>query len=125
MAMRKGAITVLMATMLLAMAAGLLASCGPKGEGITSFDQLNQPDVKIGVATDTNDSAIVAEHFPKAEIVYTKDLMASFTSVAQGKIDAFVGNKLNMQLAIHNGLKGVRLLGKPVFIRSQRPQQFA
>ena len=101
---------VLTMAVLLVLTAGLLASYAPKDEGITSQDQLNQPDIKIGVATDTTEYMIVQEKFPQAEIVYTKDLMASYTSVAQGKIDAFVGNKLNMELAIFNGLKGVRLL---------------
>ena len=101
---------VLTIVMLLTSTACFLASCGPKDEGITSFEQLNREGVKIGVATDTTEFALVQDKFPKAEIVYTKDLMAAFTSVAQGKIDAFVGNKLNMELAIHNGLKGVRLM---------------
>jgi len=104
-------IAVLVMSLLLVLAAGLLASCDERKDGgITSFDQLNQPDIKIGVATDTTEYSLVQEKYPQAEIVYTKDLMAAFTSVAQGKIDAFVGNKLNMELAIHNGLKGVRLL---------------
>ena len=110
MTMSRKLIAVLMMAMLLVFAAGILASCGPKDEGIKSLDQLNQEGVKIGVATDTTEFALVQEKFPKAEIVYTKDLMAAFTSVAQGKMDAFVGNKLNMELAIHNGLQGVRLL---------------
>ena len=104
-------VAVLVTSLLLVLAAGLLVSCDErKDEGIASFDQLSQPDVKIGVATDTTEYSLVQENYPQAEIVYTKDLMAAFTSVAQGKIDAFVGNKLNMELAIHNGLKGVRLL---------------
>lgn len=112
--MNRKPVVVLAMVVILAMAAGLLASCGPKSEGITSFEQLNQPDIKIGVATDTNESNLVMENFPNAEIVYTKDLMSSFTSVAQGKIDAYVGNRLNMEIAIHNGLKGVRLLEETI-----------
>ena len=100
----------LMAAMLLALAAGLLVSCAPKDEGITSLGQLNQPDVKIGVSSDSTESAIVQKEFPQAEIMYINDPMAAFTSVAQGKVDAFIGNRLNMQLAIYNGMKGVRLL---------------
>lgn len=101
---------VLIAAMLLALAAGLLVSCAPKDEGITSLDQLNQPGVKIGVSSDSTESAIVQKEFPQAEIMYINDPMAAFTSVAQGKVDAFIGNRLNMQLAIYNGMKGVRLL---------------
>ncbi|HAM14699.1 MAG TPA: hypothetical protein DCP91_02305 [Eggerthellaceae bacterium] len=100
----------MMAVMLLAAALGLLASCGSKNDAIESFDQLNQPDVKIGVASDSTEFALVQENFPQAEIVYAKDLMSSFESISQGKMDAFVGNKINMELALHNGLKGTRLL---------------
>ena len=82
----------------------------PKAEGITSMDQLNQPGIVIGVATDTTEYEIVEKEFPKAEISYFKDLMSAFTSVAQGKIDAFVCNRQNMELAIKNGMEGVRIL---------------
>lgn len=87
-----------------------LESCGLKDEGITSMDQLNRPGVKIGVATDTTEYSIVEKEFPNAEIVYQSDAMLAFTSVAQGSTDAYVGNKLNMELAIRNGLKGVRIM---------------
>ena len=53
---------------------------------------------------------MVHKEFPEAEIVYTKDNMFAYTSVAQGKLDAYASNKLNMVLAIENGLEGVRLL---------------
>ncbi len=101
---------VLTLVMLLGLTAGILTSCGPKDEGITSLDQLNQPDVQIGVSSDSTESAIVEKEFPQAEVMYINDPMAAFTSVAQGKVDAFVGNRLNMELAIYNGMQGVRLL---------------
>ncbi len=102
--------TFVLVILLLASAVFFLEACGRKDEGITSLEQLNQPGVRIGVATDSTEFSIVEKEFPKAEIVYTKDLMLSFTSVAQGKLDAFVNNRLNMELAIRNGLQGVRLL---------------
>ena len=108
--MGRRSISILTIVMLLAIAAGLLVSCSPKNEGVTSFDQLNQPGTQIGVAADAPEHSVVEQEFPQAEIVYTKDLMAAYASVSQGKVTAFVGNKLNMELAIHNGLKGVRLL---------------
>ena len=107
-------ISILTIAMLLALAAGLLAACSPKDESITSLDQLNQPGIQIGVSADAPEYSLVEQEFPQAEIVFTKDLMAAYTSVDQGKIDAFVGNKLNMELAIYNGLKGVRVLDEPI-----------
>ena len=101
---------VLLMTLLLTSAAGLFVSCGRKDEGITSIDQLKEPGVKIGVASDTTEFRIVEEEFPEAEIVYVKDDLSAYTGVAQGKIDAFVYNRLSMQTAIDNGFEGVRLL---------------
>lgn len=102
--------SVLLMILLLVAAAGLLTACGGKEEGYTSLKQLDQPGIKIGVGTDTNEADIVKKQFPKAEIVYVNDIMSAYTSVAQGKLDAFVGNKLNMELAVYNGLKGVRIM---------------
>ena len=102
--------TAALLILLLASAIVFLSACGRRDEGITSLDQLDQPHIKIGVATDTTEFSIVEKEFPKAEIVYVKDLMLGFESVAQGKLDAYVGNKLNMELAIKNGLKGVRIM---------------
>ena len=106
--------TVLMMILLITSSAVFLGGCGRNDKGITSLDQLNQPGVKIGVATDTTEYAIVEKDFPNADIVYAKDIMFALTSVAQGSIDAFVGNKLNLELAIVNGQKGVRLMDEPV-----------
>ncbi len=102
--------TAALLIVLLLLAAVSLGACGGKQEGITSFEQLNQDGIKIGVATDTNEFSLVEKEFPKAEIVYTKDLVLGFESVAQGKLDAYVGNKMNMELAIKNGQEGVRIL---------------
>ena len=110
MRLEKKSVAVLTMNLILVLIAGVLSACSPGAEVITSPDQLNRGDAKIGVATDTPEFALVEKRFPKAEIVYTQDLMGALTSVAQGKIDAFVGNKLNMELAIYNGLRGVRLL---------------
>ena len=105
---------ILVMIMLVTSAALFLGACGHNEEGITSLDQLNQQGIKIGVSTDTTEYTIVEKEFPKAEIVYAKDLMFALTSVAQGSIDAFVGNKLNLELAIANGQKGIRLMDESV-----------
>ena len=105
---------VIMMITMLSSSAVLFAGCDRKDEGITSLEQLDQPGIRIGVATDTGDFRVVEEEFPNAEIVYTTDLMSAFTTVAQGKIDAYVGNRLNMELAIRNGLKGVRIMDASV-----------
>ena len=112
--MRRKITTVLVIAMLFALAAVFGGACVQKEEEITSLDQLKKPGVKIGVASDSTEFEIVEKDFPEAEIVYFKDLMSAFTTVSQGKIDAFFGNKLNMELAIHNELTGVRILDEAV-----------
>ncbi len=105
---------VLTVLIFMASAAVLLTACAQRDDEITSLKQLNQDGIRIGVATDTTEFSIVEREFPKAEIVYTKDLMFAFTSVAQGSIDAFVGNRLNMELAIYNGMTGVHIMDESV-----------
>ena len=83
-------------------------------EGITSLEQLKKPDMIIGVPADTNEYEVVEKEFPEAEIVYAKDNFFAYTSVAQGKIDAFACNRLNLILAIKNGQEGVRLLDETI-----------
>lgn len=112
--MRRRMITILMVVLLLTSSAFIVGFNVQKDKGVTSLDQLDQPDIQIGVATDTTEYAIVEKEFPKAKVVYFKDLIFAFQSVAQGKIDAFVGNKLNMELAIENGLEGVRLMDESI-----------
>lgn len=112
--MNRRMVAALIPAMLLVLVAGLLVACAPQDKSITSFDQLNQPDILVGVSTDAKESAMAAEEFPQAELVYNNDLMGSLTSVAQGKIDAYVCNRLNIELAIYNGMQGIRLLDETV-----------
>ena len=96
---------------MLALAACLLLGCAkPGSEPITSLEQLNSPDRKIGLADNTGDEKLVAEKLPQAKIEFYKGGMTGYLAVGQGKLDAFVDGKLSMETAIQNGLKGVRLL---------------
>ena len=87
-----------------------IKSIAAKKEVITSIEQLNAPDVKIGVSDNTNDNEIVAEKMPQAQVKYYKDAITGYTEVSQGKLDAFVYGKIAMETAIRNGMSGVRLL---------------
>lgn len=99
--------------LLLMTVSGAFSGCRRNAD-ITSADQLNRRGIKVGVATDTTEFALVKKYYPKAELVYFKDDLAAYTSVAQGKVDAYVYNWVSMHTAILNGLKGVRLLGDTV-----------
>lgn len=97
---------------LTALILGLLAGCGaPRSASpVTSIEQLGEAGRRIGVASDTAEDRLVKQAFPSARIEYFKDELSAYTSVGQGKIDAFIYNRLTMETAIRSGLKGVRLL---------------
>ena len=89
----------------------LLAGCGAKkSAAIMSVTQLREPGRTIGVGIGTGDEAAVREAFPDAEVRFFNDAMLGYTSVANGTLDAFVYGKKQMELALRNGQKGVRLL---------------
>ena len=88
-----------------------LSGCGAKERSTaTTLEQLREPGRIIGVGTGTGDDAAVREAFPEAEIRYLDDSFMGYSSVANGKLDAFVYGKKQMELAIRNGTKGVVLL---------------
>lgn len=94
-----------------AASASIMSGCVlNKDKKITSLDQLNQEGRVIGVPSDTADYKLVEEKFPKAEIRYFSGEESAYPAVSQGKLDAFVFNKLTMEIAVHNGLKGVRVM---------------
>ena len=88
-----------------------LSGCGAKERSTaTTLEQLREPGRIIGVGTGTGDDAAVREAFPEAEIRYLDDSFMGYSSVANGKLDAFVYGKKQMELAIRSGTKGVVLL---------------
>ena len=99
----------------------VLTICAAKAESvITSAEQLNSPGIKIGVSQGATAEPIVRKCLPQADIDYYTDNFIGYISVAQGKIDAYVYDHTQMQLAIDNGQTGVHLLeetlGDPVQI---------
>ena len=104
---------------ILAVLAGLFSGCksedkGTKAETITSIEQLNRPECKIGMADNTDDYKLVEEKMPNAQIEFYKDSITGYTAVAQGKLDAFVYGRITMTTSILNGQKGVRLLDEAI-----------
>ena len=101
--MKKCLITLAMVFLLIV--GGALAE-----EGISSKDMLNEPGRRIGVSQGSAGEKAVMSEFPEATIEYYTDTLLGYTAVAQGKLDAFVYDRVQMQLTINNGLTGVRLL---------------
>lgn len=101
--------------LIVALAALFMTGCGAgDDEGITSIEQLNEKGRIIGVLTDTADYRTVEQELPDARIMYFKGELSAYPAVAEGKIDAFVYDKLVMEIAIHNGLNGVRVLDETI-----------
>ena len=88
----------------------LLAGIARAEGGITSKATLNEPGRRIGVSQGSAAEEAVAAEFPEASIVYYTDNLLGYTAVAQGKLDAYVYDLVQMQLTIDNGLTGVHLL---------------
>ena len=70
---------------------------------------LSVKGLRIGVESGTVQEQLVQELCPQAEIVYM-DKFGGYTAVAQGKLDCFVYDKKQMEIAVANGLAGVRVL---------------
>lgn len=98
--------------------AAVLAACVPARPGaraaadevITSREQLNQAGMKIGVGTGSASAEIAEKEFTNAEIVYFTENVSAYEAVAQGKADAYVFERAQIQLALDSGLQGVHLL---------------
>ncbi len=77
---------------------------------ISAKAELNQAGRTIGVNQGSAAEAAVISEFPEATIVYYTDKLLGYTALAQGKLDAYVYDLVQMQLTIDSGLTGVHLL---------------
>ena len=77
---------------------------------ITSKTQLNDPGITIGISQGSVAELYIKNEIPKAFIAYFTDNFMGYEAVSAGKIDAFIYDQRQMQMAIKNGLRGVHLL---------------
>ena len=103
-------VPVLLLALLLCLRPGPAASDTEGGEVIRTKEQLNRSGVKVGVSTGSAAMLIAEKELPNAEIVYLSDLSSACEALVQGKIDAYVYDRRQLELAIANGRKDVRLL---------------
>ena len=82
---------------------------------VTSLAMLAQPGVNIAVALDTPAEEALARDYPEAKIVPYTDIVLAYLDVANGRMDACVGARTEMEFAIQNGFTGVRLLDENYF----------
>ena len=99
---------ILTAAILLSCIICMSAFAGSKA-AVESKAQLNDKSMKVGVGEGSASMLIVEKELPNAEMVYL-DGVSAYEAVAQGKLDAYVYERTQMQMAIDNGLKGVKLL---------------
>ena len=78
-------------------------------KSITTKEDLNHEWIRIGVGEGGAAEQIVEKELPKAKRMYM-GATDGYQSVAQGKIDAYIFERDQMQLAIDSGRTGVRLL---------------
>ena len=89
----------------------VLAGCGRgTGKGITTVKDLNDRRYTIGVDQGSAADLIAEAVFSEARFEYFSDKFMGYRAVADGKVDAFVYDRRQMEIAIDNGLSGVRLL---------------
>ncbi len=89
---------------------GLFGCAANGSEPITSLEQLGEPGRKIGVPGDLLEFDTLQRDYPRAEILAYNDKPLAYEDVANGRLDAFVYARREMELALANGTKGVRLL---------------
>ena len=89
----------------------LLTGCGRgAGRRITTAEDLNDRRYTIGVDQGSAAALIAETAFSEAEFEYYSDKFMGYRAVAGGKLDAFVYDRRQMEIAIDKGLTGVRLL---------------
>ena len=93
-----------------AMLAVILCGSACAQSPITHKEQLNQAGMRVGVGTGSASMLIAEKELPNAGIVYLDDTASAYEAVAQGKLDAYVYDRRQMELAIESGRTGVRLL---------------
>lgn len=104
---KKFTVILLVCCILLCIAAG--CSSQKKAE-ITSFDQLKEPGMKIGVSISTPEEAMLAEDYPDAEVIPYTELQLGIKDVENGRADIYVDGLEYLEQAIANGATGVHVL---------------
>ena len=102
-------------TVLGMLAACMLALCCAGSAGaeklpVTSLDRLGQSGISIAVGLDTPAETSLKQDYPEAKLIPYSDIFLAYLDVANGRVDACVGARREMELAIQNGFTGVRLL---------------
>ena len=89
----------------------LISGCSkPEHKEITSIAQMNDRTYTIGYGEGHSAYNSLKEALPKAKLRSFSDQLSGYEAVKQGKIDGYAYARLEMELAMKNGVKGLRLL---------------
>ena len=77
---------------------------------ITSVEQLNHSGITVGTDMGSATDEAVRKELPEARLEKYNDKNLGYADVANGRLDAFIFDRLPMELAIQNGVTGVHLL---------------
>ncbi len=92
------------------LSCAILSGCSKRGDSITSISQLNEKGRIIAVSSDAPEAVRVRKDFPNATINGYTDVYPVYAEVAQGKTDACIHARVEMEQALKNGVTGVRIL---------------
>ena len=92
------------------LSCAILSGCSKRGDSITSISQLNEKGRIIAVSSDAPEEVRVRKDFPNATINGYTDVYPVYAEVAQGKTDACIHARVEMEQALKNGVTGVRIL---------------
>ena len=110
--------TIILLIMIMAMAVTAFMSGTSYAKAITSFSQLNDPEITIGTDGASPLHYIALKNFPDAGYIYFWDSVNGFLALQTGKIDAYVLSESETKTAVRNGLENIRILpgylGDPV-----------
>ena len=89
----------------------LLPCCSRNAQStITTLDDLNDKNITIGYNEGQSSAKSLPIAFPNAKILSFNENLTGYEALKQGKIDAFAFDRVQMELAIKNGLTGVKIL---------------
>ncbi len=108
--MRKGSALQYL-TILFTLCTLLLSCTRHTTRSFTTIEELNDSRITIGYNEGHSSATVLPLVFPKAKLLSFNENLTGYEAIRRGKIDAFAFDRVQMELAMKNGLTGVKILG--------------
>ena len=108
--MKRACAFLLLFSMLMLFACENVSEKESENKTIQSIFDLNDEKYTIGVGTGSHAQVLAENELSKAKMLYFNSESLGYNAVKESQIDAFVFDRVPMQMAINEGLKGVRLV---------------